>query len=88
MRNTVLKSATATLMLMFASSALAAPSFSTVKKDDEKKDPQAAVAGLTKDEAKDAKKNAHVAQKKARTAEHKAATAAKDADKAATAASR
>lgn len=87
MRYTILKSATATLMLMFASSALAAPSFPTVKHDDEKKDPQAAVTGLTKDEAKDAKHNAHIAQNKAKTAEHKAAAAANDAQKAAKAAS-
>lgn len=87
MRYSILKSATAALVVMFASSALAAPSFPTVKKDDEKKDPQAAVAGLTKDEAKDAKHNAHVAEKKAKKAEHKADAAAKDADKAAKAAS-
>jgi len=87
MRNTILKSATTALVVMFASSALAAPSFPTVKKDDEKKDPQAAVTGLTKDEAKDAKHDAHIAKSKAKTAQHKAATAAKDADKAAKAAS-
>jgi hypothetical protein len=68
---------------MFAGSALAAPSFPTVKKDDEKANPQAAVTGLAKDEAKDARKNARVAKKKAKTAEHKADAAAKDAAKAA-----
>jgi len=83
MRYTMLKSATAALVLAFAGSALAAPSFPTVKKDDEKANPQAAVTGLAKDEAKDAKKNAHIAKKKAKTAEHKADAAAKDAAKAA-----
>jgi len=87
MRKTLLKWAPTALVVMFASSAIAAPSFPTVKKDDEKRDPQAAVTGLAKDEAKDAKHNAHVAKKKAKTAEHKAATAAKEADKAAKAAS-
>jgi hypothetical protein len=33
MRSTILKSATTALLVMFASSALAAPSFPTVKKD-------------------------------------------------------
>lgn len=83
MRNTILKSATAAVLLMFAGSALAAPPFHSVKKDDEKANPKAAVTGLAKDEAKDAKKNAHLAKKKAKTAEHKADAAAKDADKAA-----
>jgi hypothetical protein len=82
MRYTILKSATAALALMFASSALAAPPFSQVKKDDELKNPQAADTALTKTEAKDAKKKAHVAKAKAKTAGHKADAAAKDASKA------
>jgi hypothetical protein len=83
MRYTLLKSATAALLLTFAGSALAAPPFSQVKKDDELKNPQAADTALTKTEAKDAQKKAHIAKSKAKTAEHKADTAAKDAQKAA-----
>jgi hypothetical protein len=83
MRSKILMSATAAVALMFTGSAFAAPPFSQVKKDDELKNPQAAETALTKTEAKDAKKNAHLAQKKAKTAEHKADVAAKDAQKAA-----
>ena len=87
MRYTLLKSTTAALVLMFAGTAFAAPPFSQVKMDDELKNPQATDTALTKTEAKDAKKRAHIATTKAKTAQHKAATAAKDADKAAKAAS-
>jgi hypothetical protein len=84
MRSRILMSATAALALAFAGSALAAPPFSQVKKDDELKNPQAAKTALTKTEAKDAKKKDKIARKKAKTAEHKADVAAKDAQKAAT----
>lgn len=83
MRKTILGPAMAALALMVAGGAFAAPSFPTIKHDDEKKNPQDTVAGLTKDEAKDAAKNAHRAKHKAKVAQHKADVAAKDAQKAA-----
>jgi hypothetical protein len=83
MRNKILIAAAAAFLMSGAVSAYAAPSFPEVKKDDEKKSPEAAVTGLTKSEAKDAKKNAHAAKHKAKVAEDKAKTAAKEADKAA-----
>ena len=82
MRKTILGPALAALALTVAGSSLAAPSFPTIKHDDEKKNPQAAVIGLTKDEAKDATKNAHRARHKAKVAQHKADVAATDAQKA------
>jgi hypothetical protein len=86
MRKTILGPALAALALTIAGGALAAPSFPTIKHDDEKKNPQDTVVGLTKDEAKDAKKNADVAKHKAKTAVHKAKVAEHKADDAAKAA--
>jgi hypothetical protein len=83
MRNKILTAGVAAFVLAFGGSALAAPPFDQVKKDDETKNPAAADAALSKTEAKDAKKNAHIAQKKAKAAEHKEKDAAKDAGKAA-----
>ncbi len=86
MRNKILIATAAAFFLSGAVSAYAAPSFPEVKKDDEKKNPEAAVQGLANSEAKDAKHNAHVAKDKAKTAEKKAKKASKEADKAAKAA--
>lgn len=83
MRKTILGPGLAALALMIAGSSLAAPSFPTIKHDDEKKNPQDTVVGLTKDEAKDAKKNAHHARHKAKAAEHEAHEAHEAAQKAA-----
>ena len=87
MRNKILiATAAAFLMSGVVSAAYAAPPFSEIKKDDEKKNPTTADVDLAKTEAKDAKKKAHKAEHKAKVAEGKAKSAAKDADKAAAAA--
>ncbi len=86
MRNKILIATAAAFLMSGAVSAYAAPPFSEIKKDDEKKNPTTADVDLAKTEAKDAKKKAHKAEHKAKVAESKAKSAAKDADKAAAAA--